>query len=137
MIPKDAPTVNNRFIRFSSADGQSESADSIVSASQLARCNQYSAVLHSIRMIDTEDIDGDSSDCRRANQRRAIPTKMLGPNVIAWMKETRHSVQLDSGDVRSLRSVAFATAKREVFEDGRSVVFDRDDMVDLKGQNIQ
>ena len=61
---------------------------------------------------------------------------MVRPHIDAGIEEARQCrcIRVDPGNVRTLKPVAVRAGKREIFFDGFSAVFFRNDVVDLKWQ---
>ena len=96
-------------------------------------------MLDAIWMIDVQNVNRRSSLRRIAHQERAIPVKMLIPDVVARMKETRDCPggRVDARDIGSLVGIAVETTRCQIVGRCLSAVLLRDNVVDLRRKAVR
>ncbi|HVJ86276.1 MAG TPA: hypothetical protein VM452_11570 [Caulifigura sp.] len=85
------------------------------------------------RVVESEDSNGCPGHGSEPDNRESIKLKVLGPDVLPWMKETRHDAgfRIDPRQIRALVEVAGNTGEGQIREIVRSTMLPRNDMFDL------
>ena len=73
------------------------------------------------------------ADGRESLKDRALPAKVVGPDILSRMEQSRHlpRVRIDPRDIRTLMIVTWETGQREVLKRGRTAVLFGDDVIDF------
>jgi hypothetical protein len=85
-------------------------------------------------MVYPEHEYGGPRDGRLTDEDRTLPCEMLGPAILARVKQSHElaGARIQAGDVRAFVAVAVVAGEREVRGDRLAAVLLGDDVIDLK-----
>ncbi len=98
--------------------------------------NQSLAQSDAVSMVDLQDFDGRAADRRSTDQNWPVPTKVVGPIVLAGVEETHDSAGagIDASEVRTFAGVAMVATPGPIRCCVRAPVLTGDDVFNVKRQ---
>ena len=89
--------------------------------------------------VDGKHIDRHATSWAHAHEHGTLPMEMIRPPISPWMKQLKKAscLPVDTCDVRTFMVVAGEARKRQVVGLVGAMVFTRDDVVDLKPEQVE
>ena len=89
--------------------------------------------------IYLQHFDRGPATSRATNKDRTTPPEMSRPSLASWAEERHYGprVRIHAREVRPFVVVAIKARKGQILGDRGTAMFERDDVVDLKRQNVQ